>query len=67
MSPQVEAAIIAGSIGLLTLLGTLLTQYLGTRRTSRELDRTFKEQRTRTLNERFSTAADKLGSDTSPI
>ena len=30
---------------------------------SRQLDRTLAEQRTRTLNERFATAAEQLGSD----
>jgi uncharacterized protein YjbI with pentapeptide repeats len=74
MSPQVEAAIIAASVGVLTLIGTLLTQYFGRRATSRDtqqaleeqskqLDRTLAEQRTRTLNERFATAAEQLGSD----
>ena len=32
----------------------------------KELDRTLAEQRTRTLNERFATAADKLGDDKPP-
>src|SRR5208282_5482086 len=33
---------------------------------SKQLDRTLAEQRARTLNERFATAADKLGSDKPP-
>jgi uncharacterized protein YjbI with pentapeptide repeats len=77
MSPEIEAAIIAGGVGVLTLLGTLGAQFYGIQRTSRDtektlkeqsdlLDRTLKEQRTRTLNERFATAADKLGSDKPP-
>ena len=33
---------------------------------SRQLDRTLAEQRTRTLNERFATAAEQLGSDKPP-
>ena len=77
MSPQVEAAIIAGSFGVLTLIGTLAAQVLGRRATSRDtqkaleeqrkqLDRTLAEQRTRTLNERFATAAGQLGSDKPP-
>jgi hypothetical protein len=33
---------------------------------SKQLDRTLAEQRTRTLNERFATAADRLGSDKPP-
>ena len=74
MSPQVTAAIIAASVGVLTLIGTLAAQYFGRRATSRDtqraleeqrdhLDRTLAEQRTRTLNERFATAAEQLGSD----
>ena len=67
MSPQVVAAIIAGA---LTVIGTLAAQYFGRRATRRDiqeqgkqLDRTLAEQRTRTLNERFATAAGQLGSD----
>jgi len=59
MSPEVIAAIIAASVSFLTLIG----QFLGRRATSRQLDRTLDEQRTRTLNERFATAAEELGSD----
>jgi len=63
MNPQVVAATIAASVSVLTLIGTLAAQYLGRRATSRQLDRTLAEQRTRTLNERFATAAEQLGSD----
>jgi uncharacterized protein YjbI with pentapeptide repeats len=85
MNPEVVAAIIAASVSFLTLIGTLVVQYLGRRATSRDtqktleqqreqldrtlteqreqLDRTLTEQRTRTLNERFATAAEQLGSD----
>ena len=85
MNSAVVAAIIAASASLLTLIGTLAAQYFGRRATSRDtektlkeqreqlnrtlaeqreqLDRTLKEERARTLNERFATAADKLGSD----
>ena len=85
MSPEVEAAIIAGAVGVLTVIVALY----GTRKTSQDtkdglnkqlteqrealdrtlkeqgeaLDKTLEEQRTRTLNERFATAADQLGSD----
>ena len=52
MSPQVEAALIAGSVGVITLIGTLAAQFYGIRRTSKD-----------TLNARFATAADKLGSE----
>jgi hypothetical protein len=63
MNPAVTAAIIAASVSVLTLIGTLAAQYLGRRATSKQLDRTLAEQRTRTLNERFATAAEELGSD----
>jgi uncharacterized protein YjbI with pentapeptide repeats len=88
MSAQVEAAIIAGCFGVLTLIGTLIVQIRGfrlTRASTREqieathtdtastlraqgyqLARTLREQRGRTLNERFATAADKLGGDRPP-
>jgi uncharacterized protein YjbI with pentapeptide repeats len=74
MSPQVTAAIIAASVGVLTVIATVAVQISGRRATSRDtqkafeeqrkqLDRTLAEQRTRTLNERFATAAGQLGSD----
>jgi hypothetical protein len=74
MNPTVVAAIIAASVSVLTLVGTLAAQYFGRRATSRDtrraleeqgkqLDRTLAEQRTRTLNERFATAAEQLGDD----
>jgi uncharacterized protein YjbI with pentapeptide repeats len=77
MDPQVVAAIIAASVSGLTLIGTLAAQYFGRRATSRDtqealeeqgkqLDRTLAEQRTRTLNERFATAAEQLGGDKPP-
>ncbi len=77
MSPEVTAAVIAASVSFLTLIGTLAAQYFGRRATSRDtqkaleaqgkqLDRTLAEQRTRTLNERFATAAGQLGNDRPP-
>src|SRR5215813_5697982 len=74
MNAQVVAAIIAGA---LTVIGTLAAQIYGRRATSRDtqkaldeqgkqLDRTLAEQRTRTLNERFATAAGQLGGDKPP-
>jgi uncharacterized membrane-anchored protein YhcB (DUF1043 family) len=77
MSPEVTAAIIAASVGVVTLIGTLAAQYFGRRATSRDtqkaleeqreqLDKTLAEQRVRTLNERFATAAGQLGSDKPP-
>jgi hypothetical protein len=74
MSPEVEAAIIAGAVGVLTVIVSLY----GTRKTSKDtrdglnkqlmeqreaLRQTLAEDRARTLNERFATAADKLGDD----
>jgi hypothetical protein len=67
MDPQVVAAIIAASISALTLIGTLAAQYFGRRATSKQLDKTLTEQLTRTLNERFATAAGQLGSDTPTV
>src|SRR5690349_13044039 len=88
MSPGVEAALIAGGVGIVTLIGTLVAQFYGIRRTSsdtgktlkqqseqlgktladqrEQLDRTLAQQRDRTLNERFATAADRLGNDKPP-
>ena len=74
MSPQVTAAVIAASVGVLTVIATVAVQISGRRATSRDtqkaleeqrkqLDRTLAEQRTRTLNERFATAAGQLGDD----
>jgi hypothetical protein len=74
MSPEVTAAIIASSVSVPTLIGTLAAQYFGRRATSRDtkgaleeqrkqLDKTLSEQRAQTLNERFATAAEQLGSD----
>ena len=77
MSPQVTAAIIAVSGVVLTVIATVAVQISGRRATSRDtqkaleeqhkqLDRTLAEQRIRTLNERFATAAGQLGSDKPP-
>src|SRR5262245_21419677 len=110
MSPQTDAASIAGCFGVGTLIGTVAAQIIGFRSTrantnrqidatltntaktltqqreqldttlkaqSEQLDTTLKaqseqlkqtlaEQRTRTLNERFATAAGQLGSDKPP-
>ena len=74
MSPEVTAAIIAAGVGVLTVAATVAVQITGRRTTSqdtqkaleeqrKQLDRTLEEQRTRTLNERFATAAGQLGSD----
>src|SRR5690348_12537749 len=73
MDPAVFAAVIAASVSLLTLIVSVVAQAYGIRKTSsgtaetlKQLDRTLAEQRDRTLNERFATAADRLGSDKSP-
>jgi hypothetical protein len=71
MNAQAVAVIIAGA---LTVIGTLAAQYFGRRATSKQLDRMLGEQReqldrtlavqrVRTLNERFATAAEQLGTD----
>jgi len=44
MSPQVTAAIIAGSVGVLTVIATVVTQYLGRRATSRDTQKALEEQ-----------------------
>jgi uncharacterized protein YjbI with pentapeptide repeats len=88
MGPEIEAALIAGGVGILTVVAALY----GTSKTSKDtkdglnkqlteqrealertlkeqhdqLDKTLAEQRTRTLNERFATAAGQLGSDKPP-
>jgi hypothetical protein len=78
MSSAVVAAIIAAGASGLTLIVSVAAQIYGIRRTSgdtkealkeqsEQLDRTLDEQRTRTLNERFATAADRLGSNEPPV
>ncbi len=77
MSPEVTAAVIAAGVGVLTVAATIAVQIYSRRATSRDtqhavdeqrkqLDRTLAEQRTRTLNERFATAAGQLGDDKPP-
>ena len=44
MNSQLTAAIIAASVGVLTLIGTLAAQYLGRRATSRDTEKTLNEQ-----------------------
>ncbi len=58
MNAQVAAAIIAASVSVLTLIGTLAAQYLGRRATSRDTEKTLerklaeqREQLDRTLAE----------------
>jgi hypothetical protein len=63
MNAQAVAVIIAGA---LTVIGTLAVQYFGHRATTKQLDQTLGEQRARTLNERFATAASQLGGDKPP-
>jgi septal ring factor EnvC (AmiA/AmiB activator) len=88
MSPEVTAAIIAGSVGIVTVIATVIVQIVGFRSTRanterqikatekntadtlgqqrEQLDKTLAEQRARTLNERFATAADQLGGNKPP-
>ena len=63
MNPQVEAALIAGIVSLISLAGTVVVAIIGFRTTRNVTGSTLAEQRTRTLNERFATAASQLGSD----
>jgi hypothetical protein len=45
MSPQIEAALIAAGVGLLTIASTLIGQWRGRLATSRETEITLEEQR----------------------
>jgi hypothetical protein len=45
MSPQVTAAVIAASVGVLTVIATVAVQISGRRATSRDTQQAFKEQR----------------------
>jgi hypothetical protein len=63
MSPQVDAALIAGIVSLISLGGTVIVAVIGFRTTRSVTGSTLAEHRTRTLNERFATAAEQLGSD----
>jgi uncharacterized protein YjbI with pentapeptide repeats len=66
VSSQIEAALIAAVVSLISLGGTILVAIIGFRTTRSVTGSTLAEQRARTLNERFATAADKLGSDKPP-
>jgi uncharacterized protein YjbI with pentapeptide repeats len=77
MDPQVEAAVIAGVVSLVSLGGTVVVAWRGFHATKQvtadtlsaqreQLDRTIAEQHVRAFNERFATAADRLGADKSP-
>src|SRR6266568_4230172 len=77
MSPQIEAALIAGIVSLISLGGTVVVALKGfqaAKSTTKEtleaqreqLERTLEEQHVRTLNDRFATAAEKLGNDKPP-
>jgi hypothetical protein len=65
MSPQVQAALIAGIVSLISLGGTVVVAVIGFRTTRNVTGSTLAEQHSRTLNERFATAADRLGIDKS--
>ena len=70
MRPEVAAAVIAGIVGLITVLATVAAQlYLGSKTSKEqreELTTTLAQQRDQTLNERFATAAEQLGDDKPP-
>jgi uncharacterized protein YjbI with pentapeptide repeats len=65
--PAVTAAWIAAAVSLVTLAGTLIVQLLSVRRISKDTEtvvgKQLDQERLRTLNERFGTAADRLGTD----
>jgi ribosomal protein L29 len=74
MDATVLAAYIAAGASLATLAGTTISQRNASRATSKDnektleqLDKTLYEQRTRTLNERFATAAGQLGGHSHPL
>jgi hypothetical protein len=52
MSPGVEAALIAGGVGVLTLIGTLVAQFYGIRSTRSGTDKTLNQ-----LDKTLATAA----------
>jgi hypothetical protein len=66
MNAQVEAALIAGVVSLISLGGTVVVAVIGFRTTRSVTGSTLAEQRLRTMNERFATAAEKLGNDKPP-
>jgi hypothetical protein len=66
MSPEVEAALIAGIVSLISLGGTVAVAIIGFRTTRSVTGSTLAEQRTRTLNERFATAAEQLADNKPP-
>jgi hypothetical protein len=66
MNPQVEAAVIAGIVSLISLGGTVVVAVFGFRANKTLTGSTLAEQHIRTLNERFATAAEKLGGDKPP-
>jgi hypothetical protein len=63
VSPQIEAALIAGVVSLISLGGTVVVAVIGFRTTRSVTFSTLAEEHLRTLNERFATAAEKLGED----
>ena len=74
MSPQIEAALIAAIVSLVSLGGTIVVALRGFQATRQatadsleaqreQLERTLAEQRARTLNDRFASAAEQLGFD----
>jgi hypothetical protein len=65
VNPQISAALIAAGVSIVSLTGTVVVAVVGLRTTRSLSEKTLAEQRLRTLNERFDTATDKLGSDKS--
>jgi hypothetical protein len=64
MSPAVTAAIIAAGVSFLTLVGSLVTQFYGIRRTSRDTEKTIasnNEQLEASLAEQTPAAGQNVG------
>src|ERR1700750_800993 len=88
MDPQVQSALIAAGVSIISIGGTVVVAWRGFHATKQvtkdavegahkdtaatidaqkeQLRKTLAEQHVRTLNERFATAADKLGGDKPP-
>lgn len=63
MNSAVAAAVITAIVALIGVIASLAVALRNLAQQRGSLNKTLKEQHLRTLNERFATAADKLGSD----
>ena len=66
MNAAIITAVIAASVALLGVGVTLFTSMRNLKQQRDALAKTLAEQQVQTLNERFATAADKLGNDKPP-